>query len=137
MVTCKRTLSRSESKALARAQKQTREEEEKMTAAEWTDYRAAADRAAKWAAALERGGREEEARLMRLLADAAGGRADDMAVTAVAGAPGGRVTTEFARAGRPCSLCGRAGAPSPDGAAMTCLNPDCNRFRLAVAAARF
>lgn len=102
---------------------------------QWTDYRAAADKAAQWAAGLDRQGRAEDALMMRLLAEAAAEKAESLAVAAVAGAPAQRDS----RDGPACSLCGRPGVTDGDGdgSTVTCYNPECVRFRVLVAADRF
>lgn len=106
---------------------------------EWTDYRAAADKAGQWAAALERQGRAEDALLMRLLGGAAEDKAAALAVPAVAEAPGQRESRDTGGGGDgpPCSLCDRASALDAGGLTATCLNPDCCRFMHAVAVDRF
>jgi len=103
---------------------------------EWTDYQAAADKAKRWAAALDRQGRSEDALLMRLLAEAAAEKAAGMAVTAIAEAPAQRDSRDTG-GGPPCSLCGLEGDLDAGGLTATCLNPDCCRFMHAVAIDRF
>lgn len=100
---------------------------------QWTDYKAAANKAAQWAAGLDRQGRAEDALMMRLLGEAAAEKAESLAVTAVAGAPAQRDT----RDGPACSLCGRPGVTENGGMTATCYNPDCVRFMAKVAADRF
>jgi putative intracellular protease/amidase len=101
--------------------------------AEWTDYRAAADKAAKWANALELQGRDEDGLLMRLLGGAAEEKAEALAVAAIAEAPGQRDTSE-----RPvCSLCGMTGMLDAGGRTATCFNPDCCRCGRPVAVSMF
>lgn len=100
---------------------------------EWTDYQAAADKARRWADSLAEKGREEDALIMRLLADAAADKAADRAIAAVAEAPAQRDT----RDGPPCAICGQPGLLSHGGETASCLNHDCIRFMADVAATMF